>query len=125
MKGEAAVLGQKAPEELGRVETRMMQIYNEKAEKYGVDAANDLPVEAYFRLAGGVLNAPKPGPGKATRKAKAQKKGAVRAQQNPDQIGRVRSPKGKSKKKKDPAAQAFEQSITTKRQINDFFFGES
>ena len=105
----------------------MARIYQEKVDKYGVDAANDIPVEAYFRLAGGKLSAPKQKAagraGVATKKAKAQKRGAVRGTKKPDQIGRVRKAKQAKRSKDQDAFDDLNRHLGTHKAIEDFFFG--
>ena len=117
----------RSPDELSRVENRMARIYQEKVDKYGVDAANDIPVEAYFRLAGGKLSAPKQKAagraGVATKKAKAQKRGAVRGTKKPDQIGRVRKAKQAKRSKDQDAFDDLNRHLGTHKAIEDFFFG--
>jgi hypothetical protein len=128
IKAQVLSLGAKAPEELARVEARMAEIYQEKVDRSGVDKANRVPVEAYFRLAGGRLAAPKPKrtgkQGVAAKQAKAQKKGAVRAQQDPNQIGRVRSGKKKKKSSNDEIFDDLNVHLTNNKRIEDFFFGD-
>jgi hypothetical protein len=125
-----------APGELTRVQARMSEIYQQKInaaarrlgdQTLGLDAANSVPAKVYFALAGGRLRAPKPtGGGKegvASQRAKAQKKGAVRGQQPTDQIGRVKTKKGK-RNKRSAVDEAFSQKLDTHRAIGEFFFGD-
>lgn len=120
-------IGRVAPDELSRVDSAMARIYQEKVDKYGEVAAASLSAEVYFRLAGGKLGVPgkkaKNRSGVASRKAKVQKAGAVRQQQNPDQVGRVRT----GKKKRRTTTQVLLEETNShlkRRRAADFLFGE-
>lgn len=116
-----------APDELKRVDQAMARIYQEKVDKHGEDAAASLSAEVYFRLAGGKLRGT-PGKAKtqagvASRKAKAQKAGAVRGQQNPDQVGRVRTGK-KKRRSKDEVLMENTNSFLNRKRAVDFLFDD-
>jgi len=128
IKVQVARLGAQAPDELTRVEARMAAIYQAKVDRSGVDAANEIAIESYFRLAGGTLRAPttkRTGKaGTATRRAKAQKQGAVRGQRNPDQIGRMRTGSKDKMTDEDHVAEIMDAQLKTRKRIDDFFFGD-
>lgn len=127
IRAQVAELAGKVPAELLRVEARMARIYQDKCDRFGVDAANEIPVEAYFRLAGGNMKPPKvkakASTGTATKKAKAQKRKAVRSQPSPDHLVRNRTGKRKRRTKDDQVGSAVSDYLNTHKAIEDFFFG--
>jgi len=128
IKAQVAELAGKVPAELLRVEARMARIYQDKCDRFGVDAANEIPVEAYFRLAGGKVSPPKPqtkaSTGKATKKAKEQKRKAVRQQPSPDHLVRNRTSKRRRRTKDDKVGSAVSDYLNTHKAIENFFFGD-
>lgn len=91
------------------VSARMAKVYDEYKEKYGYQAADQVPVEDYFHMAGGRL--PRKGAkpvqkneGVKGKAAEQDKQGAVRATRQPERIA-TPQPTGKGKPKVDDTVQ--------------------